>query len=87
MEETASFTAEQAAAANRILRAELGLGPQEFSTEQFVGMISEEIEKLRASGKTDDEIVRLLNEGVGVTVSPDSIRRFYADEAQRIGYR
>jgi hypothetical protein len=67
------------------LRAELGLGPQEFSTEQFVGMISEEIEKLRASGKTDDEIVRLLNEGVGVTVSPDSIRRFYADEAQRIG--
>ena len=86
MEETASFSAEQAAAANRSLRAALGLGAQDFTTEQFVGMISEEIEQLRAVGKTDADIAQILEQDVGVRVSVDSIRRFYSDETERIGY-
>ncbi len=49
-------------------------------------MISEEIEQLRAAGRTDDDIVRMLETGVGVRVSPQSLRRFYADETERVGY-
>ncbi len=86
MQEDASFTAEQAAAANRSLRAALGLRPQEFTTQQFVGMISEEIEQLREAGKTDDDIAQLLEKEVGVFISSDSIRRFYSDETERVGY-
>ncbi len=86
MEETSSFTAEQAAAANTRLRAALGFEPERFTMQQFVGMISEEIEQLRAAGKTDDEIARLLEREVGVRVSPDSLRRYYADESERVGY-
>ena len=86
MEDTESFTAEQAAAANKVLRAAVGLAPQTFSKEQFVGMISEEIEQLRAAGHTDGDIAQLLAREVGVRVDPDSIRRYYADSVERLGY-
>ncbi len=77
------FTAQQAAAANNALRAALGLPPQRFATEQFVGMISDEIEQLRTAGKTDDDIARLLFESVGVNIRPDAISRFYAGPDER----
>ena len=66
---------------DRSLRAALGLGSQEFTTEQFVGMISEEIEQLRAAGKTDADIAQILARDVGVRVSTDSIQRYYSAEA------
>ncbi len=86
MENANSFTAEQAAAANKALRAALGLAPQLFSAEQFVGMISEEIEQLRAAGKTDVDIAQLLSKEVGVQIDPDAIGRYYAEESERLGY-
>ncbi len=86
MEETDAFTAEQAAAANKALRAALGLAPERFSTEQFVGMISEEIEQLRAAGRSDADIAQLLASEVGVQLNPDSIARYYADGVERLGY-
>ncbi len=81
-----SFTAEQAAAANTALRAALGLAPQQFSAEQFVGMISEEIEQLRAAGRTDDDISQLLAKEIGVALDSDLIARYYADDVERLGY-
>ncbi|GAC1348730.1 MAG: hypothetical protein NVSMB19_00270 [Vulcanimicrobiaceae bacterium] len=77
------FTAEQAAAANGVLRGALGLPPQRFGTAQFVGMISDEIEQLRAAGKTDADITDLLSRSVGVKISPEAIARFYAGPQER----
>ena len=78
-----SFSAEDAAKANRELRRALGLPPQEFGLEQFVGMISDEIEQLRSAGKNDAEISRLLHDAVNVDVSADSIARYYASPDER----
>ncbi len=86
MKNADSFSAEEAAAANKALRAALGLPPQQFSAEQFVGMISEEIEQLRAAGKTDGDIAQILAKETGVQLDPDLIGRYYADEAERVGY-
>ena len=77
------FTAEQAAAANTALRAALGLAPERFGLQQFVGMMSDEIEQLRAAGRTDEAIAALLRERVGVEVPADAISRFYAGPERR----
>ncbi len=78
-----SFTPEQAAAVTTDLRAALGLPPQRFSTAQFVGMISDEIERLREAGKTDAEIAKLVGDAAGVEVSPEAIARHYAGPEAR----
>ena len=77
------FTAEDAAKANAVLRGALGLEPQRFSVEQFVGMASDEIEQLRAAGKSDDEIVSLLK-GAGIEVEATDIARYYAPPDERL---
>ena len=78
-----SFTADQAAAANSALRGALGLPAQRFGTEQFVGMISDEIEQLRAAGKTDGDIASILSMNAGINISPDAISRYYAEPSER----
>jgi len=78
-----SFTVEQAAAANKALRAALGLPAQRFSAQEFVGMISEEIEQLRSAGQSDDDIARLLAKEVDVTLDADLIGRYYAADSSR----
>ena len=81
------YTAGDAATANTVLRAALGLAPERFGTEQFVGMISDEIDQLRRAGKTDAEIAQLLKQGGGLDVSAAAIAQFYAspDERHRPG--
>jgi hypothetical protein len=74
------FTADQAARANQALRAALGMRPQLFSEEQFVGMISEEITLLRAAGRSDAEIATVLKEDAGVEIEPQTLSRFYVDD-------
>jgi len=77
------YTAEQAAAANVVLRAALGLPAQRFGTQQFVGMISDEIEQLRNAGKTDADIADLLLDQTGVDLGADAISRFYVGPEAR----
>ncbi len=77
------YTAGDAATANSVLRAALGLGPEQFGTAQFVGMISDEIEQLRRAGKSDAEIAQLLSDGGGIGLSADAIARFYAPPGAR----
>ncbi|MDP9024110.1 MAG: hypothetical protein M3N13_01880 [Candidatus Eremiobacteraeota bacterium] len=81
--EERTYSAEQAATANTVLRAALGLPPQRFGAEQFVGMISDEIEDLRRSGKTDVDIARLIGERCGIDIDASSITQFYAPPAER----
>ncbi|HEY1428112.1 MAG TPA: hypothetical protein VGF18_00935 [Candidatus Tumulicola sp.] len=86
MQDATFYTAGQAAAANAALRAALDLPPQRFTAEQFVGMISEEIEQLRAAGRSDSDISELLQSKAGISVSTDEIGRYYVDEAGRAGH-
>ena len=79
----ADFSAEQAAAAVTALRSSLGLSPQRFSTETFVGMISDEIEQLRAAGRSDSDIAALLADSVDVRLAADEIGRYYASPERR----
>jgi hypothetical protein len=81
------YSAADAATANTVLRAALGLDPERFGTEQFVGMISDEIDQLRRAGKTDVEIAQLLEKDGGLDVSAAAITQFYAapDERRRPG--
>lgn len=83
MSDEQTFTAEEAALANGALRAALGLPAQRFGTEQFVGMISDEIEQLRESGKSDRDIAGILADRAGITIGADEITRFYADASER----
>lgn len=83
MSDEKSFTAEQAALANGALRAALGLPAQRFGTEQLVGMISDEIEEIRASGKSDRDIAKILADRAGITIAPEDIARFYAGPSER----
>jgi hypothetical protein len=78
-----TFTGKQAAEAQTALRKALGLPPEDFPLQAFVGMISDEIQQLRARGHDDAEIARLVSEATGKAVAPDEIARFYASPAQR----
>jgi hypothetical protein len=80
MENTAAptFTGQQAATAQTALRKALGLPPEQFPLQAFVGMVSDEIEQLRKAGKTDSEIAALIEGSIGVAVAPTAITDFYA---------
>ena len=77
------LTGQQAADAQTALRRALGLPPEEFPLPAFVGMISDEIEQLRARGDTDDAIAALISETTGIPISSDTIERFYASPEER----
>lgn len=77
------YTAEQAAAVTTALRSALGMPPQRFGTEQFVGMISDEIEQLRSAGKTDAEIAKLIADTCRIDIDAESLARYYAEPAAR----
>ena len=83
MEKHATFTGQQAADAQTALRKALGLPPEQFPLQAFVGMVSDEIEQLRQSGKTDEQIAALIKDAVGVSVEPATLSDFYASPEER----
>lgn len=78
-----TFTADQAAQVNAALRAALGLEPEAFPVPQFVAMISDEIEQLRAAGRDDAAIAELVIEATGGNLTADDIREHYAPPEAR----
>jgi hypothetical protein len=84
-EEPEDFTADQAARANTVLREALGLAPERFGLDRFVGMISDEIDQFRRAGRTDAEISQVLREKAGLNVPEDALSRFYASPEGRHG--
>jgi hypothetical protein len=85
MPDATTYSAGQAAAANTVLRTALNLPAQQFTTEQFVGMISDEIQQLRAAGRSDDDISNLLQSKAGISVTAEEIERYYAAGGSRGG--
>lgn len=78
-----TFTAEDALATTKALRQALGRGPEQFPAQAFVGMISDEIEQLRAQGKDDSTIAALITEATGKPVTAELIADHYAPAEER----
>jgi hypothetical protein len=73
------FTSDQALKAQAALRSAAGEGEELFDTQQLVGMLSDEIRTLRASGSTDEEIAALLKTQAEVDVEAATIWAFSVD--------
>lgn len=78
-----SFSIEQALATQRHMRGLLGLPDERFPLPAFIGMISDEIEQMRAAGRTDSDIADLIGEATGVRPETADIARYYAAPEDR----
>ena len=78
-----AYPIDEALRAQKALREAAGLGPEMFPLEAFVGMISDEIEKLRSQGKTDGEIAAMINENSGIEITAEEIAANYASPEER----
>jgi hypothetical protein len=83
MSGTPSFTIDDVVATQRQLRKRLGLGDEQFPLQAFVGMLSDEIERLRAAGHSDAEIVATVEHATGKPLSVDDLQKFYASPEKR----
>lgn len=78
-----TFSIEEGLAAQRALRDRLGLGPERFPLPAFVGMLSDEIEKMRAAGHDDGEVARVIASATGREIAPEALARHYAPPERR----
>ena len=65
------------------LRTAAGLEPEEFPMEAFVGMISDEIDALRQQGKSDAEIVAVIQQSSSIQITPQELTENYATPQHR----
>ncbi len=77
------YPVEQALRAQKALREAAGLGPEMFPMQAFVGMVSDEVEKLRAQGKTDDQIASLIASHSDIEITGADITENYATPEER----
>ena len=63
------FTLEEALTVRREMRAALGLGEERFGLPDLLRMIGDEMQRMRAAGRDDEEIARLIREGTGKEVA------------------
>ena len=77
------YPVEEAIRAQKALREAAGLGPEMFPIQAFVGMISDEIQHLRAQGKTDEEIASLIAANSSIQITPCEISENYASPETR----
>lgn len=76
------FNLDQAMKAQAVLRSAAGEGEELFDEQQLVGMLSDEIRALRASGSTDESIAALLKTDAGLDLDAETIRKFYVDTSE-----
>ena len=77
------YPVEEAIKAQRSLREAVGLEPEQFPVEAFVGMISDEIESLRNAGRSDDEIARIIRQSSSIDITAAEIAENYASPELR----
>lgn len=78
----AQFDLGQAMKAQTVLRSAAGEREEFFDEQQLVGMLSDEIRALRASGFTDESIAALLKTNAGLDLDAETIRKFYVDTSE-----
>jgi hypothetical protein len=74
---------QEALRAQKSLRTAAGLGEETFPVQAFVGMISDEIEALRNTGRTDEDIAALIESGSEIRLSAEDLREHYASPEER----
>ena len=74
---------EQAVRAQKALRDAAGRGPEMFPVQAFVGMISDEIEKLRSQAKSDQDIATLISANSNIQITAAEIAEHYAPPEDR----
>jgi hypothetical protein len=77
------YPLEEALKAQKVLREAAGLGPEQFPVGAFVGMVSDEIERLRAQGRTDGQIAQMIGQSSAIQISAEEIAEHYASPEQR----
>ncbi len=77
------YPLEEAIKAQKSLREAAGLAPERFPVEAFVGMISDEIEALRKSGRSDADIASLIRKHSAIDINAEEIAAHYATPEQR----
>lgn len=83
MTQSQNFSIAEALRAQKALRDTLGLGEEHFDVRALVGMLSEEIEKMRAAGQSDEKIAALIQRATGKPLSAAEIAQNYAPADQR----
>ena len=76
---------DQARRARRALRDELGLGEETFELPAFVNMVGDEITGLREAGRSDDEIVGIIERATGERVDPAEMAEHLTRSGRRRG--
>ncbi len=71
------YPVEEAVRAQAALRSLAGMGPEMFPLEAFVGMISDEIEALRANGFDDERIAEEINANSKIVLTAEDIAANY----------
>ena len=79
-EASSSFTPEESIKARRAMRDKLG--DETFLMPAF-GMVSDEIEKLRAAGESDECIAEIVREATGEPIAANDIAENHATPEQR----
>ena len=83
MSQEQGYPLEEALKALGALREAAGLQPERFPVQAFVGMISDEVEALRARGMTDAEIAAIVRENSAIVISEVEIAENYASAEER----
>jgi hypothetical protein len=77
------YPLDEAMKAQQALRGAAHMPPEQFPLEAFVGMVSDEIEQLRAQGQSDEQIATLIVNASAIDISAEEIKRYYVPPEQR----
>lgn len=77
------LTAHQIATIQTELRRTLGLDEERFPLPSFIGMVSDEIEQLRAKGQSNAEIAQLMASVSGIAIAAEDIEEHYTSPEAR----
>ncbi len=83
MIKTDHITLEAALQAQSALRNDAGLEPEIFEIQEFVGMISDEVEQLRKRGRSDDDIAKIISAHSPIQITGSAITQHYAPPEAR----
>ena len=81
-----TYPLEEALKAQQALRDAAGMAAEQFPLPAFVGMISDEIEVLRESGKSDEQIASIIRSHSAIKITATDIAQHYASPEERHQY-
>lgn len=73
--------------AQKALRDAAGLETETFPLRDFVGMVSDEIERLRQLGRSDEQIASLIQRNSPIQITASEISEHYASPEHRHPHR